>query len=359
MLESSPRFPMASSSPPRQRFLIRRPGHCQLFREPLGEDLAIEMVWIPPGRFWMGSPPEESDREQSEGPQHRVQLQGFFLGRTPITQAQWRVVAGWPPKEGEPGWERELQPDPSRFRGDHRPVEQVSWHDAMEFCRRLAQRTGRNYTLPSEAQWEYACRAGTTTPFHCGATISPQLANYDATSRYAEGPAGEYRKQTTAVGSFPANAWGLHDMHGNVWEWCLDHWHGSYAEGDEKAPTDGSAWMKKNTEENERGCCVAARGAAAPGTAARPTASTSARATPTTPRVSASVASPRTCFLTLSPSVPFPSAVVFPWLLVCGCCLLGVAPRAPAIFSISPDRPSTRSSAEPAIHKGCLDLIRR
>ncbi len=251
MLERSALLPMASSSPPRQRFLVRRAGQCQLFREPLGEGIGLEMVWIPPGRFWMGSPPEESEREESEGPQHLVQLQGFFLGRTPITQAQWRMVAGWPPEEGERPWERELKPDPSRFKGDQRPVEQVSWHDAMEFCRRLAQRTGRNYTLPSEAQWEYACRAGTTTPFHCGATISPQLANYNATSSYAGGPEGEYRGQTTVVATFPANAWGLCDMHGNVWEWCLDHWHSSYAEGDGEAPTDGSAWIKKNAEENQ------------------------------------------------------------------------------------------------------------
>ncbi len=208
MLERSALLPMASSSPPRQRFLVRRAGQCQLFREPLGEGIGLEMVWIPPGRFWMGSPPEESERQESEGPQHLVQLQGFFLGRTPITQAQWREVAGWRPVEGERPWERELKPDPSSFKGDQRPVEQVSWHDAMEFCRRLAQRTGRNYTLPSEAQWEYACRAGTTTPFHFGATISPQLANYNATSSYADGPAGEYRKQTTAVAQLPRQCLG-------------------------------------------------------------------------------------------------------------------------------------------------------
>jgi formylglycine-generating enzyme required for sulfatase activity len=118
-------------------------------------------------------------------------------------------------------------------------VENVSWEDAMEFCSRLSQRTGRTFTLPSEAQWEYACRAGTTTPFHFGETITSNLANYDASFIYANGPKGEYREQTTPVGMFPANAWGLQDMHGNVWEWCLDHWHDSY----EGAPTDGSAWV--------------------------------------------------------------------------------------------------------------------
>jgi formylglycine-generating enzyme required for sulfatase activity len=109
----------------------------------------------------------------------------------------------------------------------------------MEFCRRLSQRTGLPFTLPSEAQWEYACRAGSTTPFAFGDTITPELANYDATNRYAEGPKGHFRAETTDVASFPANGWGLHDMHGNVWEWCLDTWHGSY----EGAPTDGSPWL--------------------------------------------------------------------------------------------------------------------
>ena len=127
-------------------------------------------------------------------------------------------------------------------------MEQVSWLDAMEFCNRLSQRTGRVYTLPSEAQWEYACRAGSTTPFAFGATLSAELANYDATSTYGDGPKGEYRQQTTQVGMFPANAWGLHDMHGNVWEWCLDHWHDSY----EGAPSDGRAWLKPSASEEER-----------------------------------------------------------------------------------------------------------
>jgi formylglycine-generating enzyme required for sulfatase activity len=119
-------------------------------------------------------------------------------------------------------------------------VERVSWHDAMEFCSRLSQRTGRHYTLPSEAQWEYACRAGTSTPFHFGETITTEIANYHGNFTYANGPKGEYRQQTTPVGMFPANAWGLQDMHGNVREWCLDQWHKSY----EGAPRDGSAWLE-------------------------------------------------------------------------------------------------------------------
>ena len=126
----------------------------------------------------------------------------------------------------------------------------------MEFCRRLSQRSGKRYGLPSEAQWEYACRAGTTTPFHFGETLTAELANYDATSTYGDGPEGKYRKQTTDVGSFPANAWGLQDMHGNVWEWCEDQWHGSY----EGAPRDGSAGSTRGPRTTQKGCCAAAPG---------------------------------------------------------------------------------------------------
>jgi formylglycine-generating enzyme required for sulfatase activity len=193
------------------------------------------MVKIPAGRFLMGSPPGEAGRDDDEGPQHQVNLQAFLMSRNLITQAQWRAVAQWERKECE----EELNPDPlvglpERFRGDGKPVVNVSWNEAMAFCRRLQLRTGEHYTLPSEAQWEYACRAGTTTPFHFGATISSDLAN-----TYAYGAKDEDRGQTTPVGMFPANAWGLRDMHGNVWEWCLDHWHDSY----EGAPTDGRAWV--------------------------------------------------------------------------------------------------------------------
>ncbi len=211
----------------------------------------------------MGSPPEEPERSDNEGPQHEVTLESFFISQTPITQAQWREVALWQERPGEE-WGRELKLDPSSFQRkgekankvvrllegesntDQRPVENVSWWEAMEFCHRLSKRTGRTYTLPSEAQWEYACRAGTTTPFHFGDTISPELANYRGDFAFADGPQGAYRKQTTRVGMFPANAWGLHDMHGNVWEWCLDEWHKSY----EGAPTDGRAWV--DTAEGEK-----------------------------------------------------------------------------------------------------------
>jgi formylglycine-generating enzyme required for sulfatase activity len=202
------------------------------YKQELAKDIAITMVQVPAGSFQMGSPDTEADRRGNEGPQHRVQLQSFFIGQTPVTQAQWQVVAGWPKQQ------LELESQPSRFQGANRPVERVSWHEAVEFCRRLSARTGRDYGLPSEAQWEYACRAGSTTPFAFGETLTPELANYDWTETYASGPKGVSRQQTTEVGSFPANAWGLHDMHGNVWEWCLDPWHDSYT----GAPADGSAW---------------------------------------------------------------------------------------------------------------------
>ncbi len=209
------------------------------------------MVRIPAGEFLMGSPADEPQRQLlvREGPQHRVAVPEFLLGQTPITHAQWREVAGWREREGET-WTRELMPNASRFReeadSDQRPVDNVSWLAAMEFCHRLSQRTGRHYTLPSEAQWEYACRAGSTTPFAFGATLTAELANYDATI-LRDGPKGEYRKQITPVGMFPANAWGLQDMHGNVWEWCLDQWHENY----EGAPTDGSAWLNPTELSNE------------------------------------------------------------------------------------------------------------
>ena len=136
---------------------------------------------------------------------------------------------------------RDLKADPSHFKRDLRPVEQVSWHNAVEFCDRLSKRTGRLYRLPSEAEWEYACRAGTDTPFHFGETLTDRLANYRATETYGRGPKGEYRQETTPVTHFNApNAFGLCDMHGNVREWCLDPWHDNY----QRAPTDGSAWTE-------------------------------------------------------------------------------------------------------------------
>jgi formylglycine-generating enzyme required for sulfatase activity len=218
------------------------------------EGVDLKLLPIPRGSFLMGSPPDEEGRYDDEGPQHEVEIQEFFLAQTPITQAQWRAVAQWQRQEHEEAelWPEMMDPDPvarlsdaERFIGPQRPVVNVSWNDAMAFCERLRLRTGKNYTLPSEAQWEYACRSGTTTPFHFGKTISSELANYNGTETYGDGPKGEYREQTTDVGMFPANAWGLHDMHGNVWEWCADHWHANY----EGAPDDGRPWLDENVSE--------------------------------------------------------------------------------------------------------------
>ena len=199
--------------------------------EALGQGVELEMVAIPGGTFKMGS--ANGQGEDRERPQHSVTIGPFLMGKYPVTQAQWRAVAALPQVD------HELDANPSGFKGDSRPVEQVSWYDAVEFCKRLSQHTGQNYRLPSEAEWEYACRAGTTTPFHFGETLTSALANYRASTTYSSESTSEYRKQTTNVGSFPANAFGLYDMHGNVREWCADHWHKDY----KGAPTDGSVWL--------------------------------------------------------------------------------------------------------------------
>ncbi|MHC5860972.1 SAV_2336 N-terminal domain-related protein [Nostoc sp.] len=211
----------------------------QYFVEELGNGVQLEMVSIPEGSFIMGAAKTEEGSSDDERPQQQVTVQTFFMGKYPVTQEQWGSVAALPQIN------RKFDPEPSNFKGTNRPVEQVSWYDAVEFCDRLSQHTGKTYRLPSEAEWEYACRARTTTPFHFGETIISELANYNAEYTYGAGVKGTYRGETTPVGSFEvANTFGLYDMHGNVWEWCLDDWHSNY----EGAPTDGNPWFDNNND---------------------------------------------------------------------------------------------------------------
>jgi formylglycine-generating enzyme required for sulfatase activity len=216
----------------------------QYFSQDLGNDITLEMVAILGGTFTMGSPAGEG-YDYGE-PQHQVTVPPFFMGKYPITQAQWQAIAS----RADLKVKQDLESNPAYFKdrpdSDRRPVEQVSWYDAIEFCARLSKLTVREYRLPSEAEWEYACRAGTTTPFYFGETITGELANYNASNTYADEPEGEYRGQTTPVGQFPPNAFGLYDMHGNVWEWCLDPWHDSY-QG--KTRTDSEVWDKEQSAE--------------------------------------------------------------------------------------------------------------
>ncbi len=195
------------------------------FTEDLGNGAQLEMVYVPAGSFTMGS-----DEYDSEKPRHVVTVPSFYMGRYQVTQEQYLMIMG---------------KNPAKFQGANLPVERISWNDAQVFCQKLSDKKGKKYRLSSEAEWEYACRAKTNTPFYFGETISTELANYDGNQIYKSGVKGVYRKKTTDVGSFPANGFGLHDMHGNVWEWCEDKWHENY----QRAPTDGSAWIKGNNND--------------------------------------------------------------------------------------------------------------
>lgn len=211
-----------------------------VFRNPVG----MELVYVPAGSFMMGSTDAEVQTAYHqaqidvgnrarlewftrEQPRHRVTIRkGFYMGRYEVTQAQWQAVSG---------------KNPSKFRGcDQCPVEQVSWNDAQKFIRKLnAMNDGFTYSLPSEAQWEYACRAGTTTQFAFGNSLSSKSANFNGDYPFGRAAKSINRERTTTVGSFRPNAWGLYDMRGNVWEWCEDVWHENY----NGAPADGSAWL--------------------------------------------------------------------------------------------------------------------
>jgi uncharacterized protein (TIGR02996 family) len=194
----------------------------------LTEGVEMTFAWVPPGSFLMASPEDEAERRPEET-LHRVTLtKGFWLGIHPVTCGQWCAVDG-------------QYPGPSK-RDDH-PVEQVTWDEAVGFSRSVGKKTGREFRLPTEAEWEYACRAGATTPFHFGEIISTERANYDGHSVYGKGQKGKYRRKTTRVGTFPPNAFGLYDMHGNVWDWCAD-WFGRYRRQpvrNPKGPSSGTS----------------------------------------------------------------------------------------------------------------------
>ena len=194
-------------------------------------DIEVRFRWIPPGEFQMGSPEDEPERYADEGPQHRVGFeQGFWLAQTACTQALWQAV---------------MDENPSRFKGDpQNPVEHVRWEQAQVFIKALNQQAPLPaLRLPSEAQWEYACRAGTTTPFWFGTELTTGDANYDGNHPYADGKQGQYREKTLPVKHFRPNPWGLYQMHGNVWEWCEDRWHDSY----QGASDDGQPWTAGNS----------------------------------------------------------------------------------------------------------------
>jgi formylglycine-generating enzyme required for sulfatase activity len=263
-------MPTQSPTPNRKLITQTRTHRGKFFTERLNEIIGLDMMLIPLGSFMMGQSEEEKEglirtrgkeiyqkSYLEELPRHSVTVPSFFMGKYAITQAQWRIIA-----TSYLQVTQELNPDPSKFKGENLPVEQVSWDDAQEFCARLSNHTKRNYRLPSEAEWEYACRAGTNTPFHFGETIDSVHANYRAQDRemnkknysgtYDRGILGEYREKATEVGTFLSNAFGLYDMHGNVLEWCEDDFHSDY----KGAPDDGSAWVesdRKNTSRLLRG----------------------------------------------------------------------------------------------------------
>lgn len=231
----------------------RHKSKARFYTEPLNKSVSLEMVSIPSGSFIMGASEDEENSMSRERPQHLVKVPAFFMGKYPITQAQYEAVMG-----ENPSYFKD-KPDSAS-----RPVETVSWEDAQEFCKKLSELTGREYRLPSEAQWEYACRAMPSPPaplpkgeggkkiyppFHFGETISTELANYNGNYTYGIGEKGEYREETTPVGYFKvANEFGLYDMHGNVWEWCEDDWHDNYY----GAPIDGSAWIDAKIKESNK-----------------------------------------------------------------------------------------------------------
>lgn len=216
------------------------------FAERAGISLARVLVEaapkaLPGGTLTMGSPANEKHRVVTEGPQRQVTIEPFAIGKHEVTFAEWDACVaggecnGYRPDDGSTG-DRRTQ-----------PVINISWQEAQAYVSWLAKQTGKPYRLPTEAEWEYAARAGTTTPFWFGKTPSTAQANYDGRTRYGPGSRiGEYRRQTVPVGSLPANPWGLYEMHGNVWELVEDCWHSNY----KNAPPDSRAWIEPSCTEH-------------------------------------------------------------------------------------------------------------
>jgi len=227
----------SNSSEPASTKSASKTSANQSFQEKLPNDVLHDMVYIAGGRFYMGSPESEEGRQECEGPQHKVKVPSFFMGKYPVTQAQWYAVALLDDVD------RDLQPNPSTFKGEDRPVECVSWHEAIEYCKRLSNYTGREYRLPSEAEWEYACRANTMTAYYFGDSVTGENIAENLNCRLDvntfDGCDRMYGIETTDVGIYAANRFSLYDMHGNVCEWVQDCWHENY----DNAPIDGSAWV--------------------------------------------------------------------------------------------------------------------
>lgn len=226
--------------------ISKKEGKATYFSDRLSEGVILEMVEIPRGNFVMGHDCFGSNQDCC--PEHSVDLQTFYMSKYEITQLQWKVVAMMPKVRIN------LDPDPSTNKGEHKPVENVSWEEAYEFCDRLFWATGRKYTLPSESQWEYAARAGTTSSFAFGGGLSTEIVNFVSKQ------GGINRMKTIDVGSLGvANAFGIYDMHGNVWEWCLDTYQNQYGYYDNPrgwkitAPIDGSAWITNSKKRVLRG----------------------------------------------------------------------------------------------------------